>query len=274
LQELGYVEGQNLALEVRGAEGKFDRFPDLAAELVHLKVDVIVAHGPEAALRAARGATDTIPIVMSARDYDPIALGYVAGLARPGGNITGLVQQRLELTAKQLEMLKETLPTVTRVAVLWDDASADQRRAAEAAARPLGVQLQALELRQPPYEFEGAFAAAAQGQAEALLVLNSPLFFRQSEHIVGLATRSRLPTMFGFSRGAQAGGLMAYDVNSIDNWRRIADYVDKILKGAKPADLPVEQPTKFELVINLKTANAFGITMPPSLMLLADEVLQ
>jgi len=274
LQELGYVEGQNLALEVRAAEGKLDRLPGLAAELVRLHVDVIVAAGPESLLRAARGATDTIPIVMSARDYDPIALGYVAGLARPGGNITGVVQQRLELTAKQLELLKEALPTVTRVAVLWDDASADQRRAAEAAARSLGVQLQPLELRHPPYEFEGAFAAAAQGQAEALLILASPVFARQFEHIADLAAKSRLPTMVGFWWGPRAGALMAYDVNNVDMWRRVADYVDKILKGAKPADLPVEQPTKFELIINLKTAKALGITMPPSLLVLADEVIQ
>jgi putative tryptophan/tyrosine transport system substrate-binding protein len=274
LQELGYVEGQNLVLEIRAAEGQFERLPGLAAELVRLNVDVIVAAGPEALLRAARGATDTIPIVMSARDYDPIALGYVAGLARPGGNITGVVQQRLEVVAKQLELLKEALPTVTRVAVLWDDASADQRRAAEAAAQPLGVQLQLLELRQPSYEFAGAFAAATQGQAEALWVLNSPIFFLQRAHIVDLAAKSRLPTMVGFWWGPRAGGLMAYDVNNVDMWRRVADYVDKILKGAKPADLPVEQPTKFELIINLKTAKALGITMPPSLLILADEVIK
>jgi putative ABC transport system substrate-binding protein len=211
---------------------------------------------------------------MSARDYDPIALGYVAGLARPGGNITGVVQQRLELTAKQLELLKEALPTVTRVAVLWDDASADQRRAAEAAARSLGVQLQPLELRHPPYEFEGAFAAAAQGQAEALLILASPVFARQFEHIADLAAKSRLPTMVGFWWGPRAGGLMAYDVNNVDMWRRVADYVDKILKGAKPADLPVEQPTKFELVINLKAAKALGLTIPSTLLFQADEVIQ
>ena len=201
LQELGYVEGQNLTFEVRGAEGQFDRLPALAAELVRLNVDVIVASGPEATLRAARDATNTIPIVMSARDYDPIALGYVAGLARPGGNITGVVEQRLEVVPKQLELLKEALPMVTRVAVLWDEASADQRRAAEAATRPLGIQLQTLEVRDPPDEFAGAFAAAAQGQAEALLVLNSPIFFRQSGPIVDLATKSRLPTMFGFAGG-------------------------------------------------------------------------
>ena len=273
LQELGYVEGQNLALEVRAAEGKLDRLPGLAAELVRLNVDVIVAAGPESLLRAARGATDTIPIVMSARDYDPIALGYVAGLARPGGNITGVVQQRLELTAKQLELLKEALPTVTRVAVLWDDASADQRRAAEAAARTLGMQLQLLELRQPPYEFAGAFAAA-QGQAEALLVLNSPIFFRQRDHIMDLVAKSRLPTMFGFSESVRAGGLMAYDVDNVESGRRIADYVDKILKGAKPADLPVEQPTKFELVINRKTAQMLGLEIPQSLLRQADQVIE
>jgi putative tryptophan/tyrosine transport system substrate-binding protein len=274
LQELGYVEGQNLPFEVRGAEGQFERLPALAAELVRLNVDVIVASGPEATLRAARDATNTSPIVMSARDYDPIALGYVAGLARPGGNITGVVQQRLELTAKQLELLKEAFPTITWVAVLWDEASADQRRAAEAATRPLGIQLQTLEVRDPPDEFAGAFATAAQGQAEALLVLNSPLFFRQSGPIVDRATKSRLPTMFGFAGGARAGGLMAYDVNNVDNWRRLAGCVDKILKGTQPADLPVEQNMKFELVLNLKTAKALGITMPPSLLVLADEVIR
>jgi len=211
---------------------------------------------------------------MRALDYDPIALGYVAGLARPGGNITGVVHQQLELTAKQLELLKEALPTVTRVAVLWDDASADQRRTAEAAARPLGVQLQPLELRQPPYEFAGAFAAAAQGQAEALLVLNSPIFFRQSAQIVDLAARSRLPTMFSASASARAGGLMAYDVDRVESGRHVATYVDKLLKGAKPADVPVEQPTKFEMVLNLKTAQELGITFPPTLLVLADEVIQ
>jgi putative ABC transport system substrate-binding protein len=273
LQELGYVEGQNLALAVWAAEGQFERLPGLAAELVRLHVDVIVASGPEATLRAARDATETIPIVMRARDYDPIALGYVAGLARPGGNITGVVQQRLEVTAKQLELLKEALPTVTRVAVLWDAASADQRRAAEAAARALGMQLQPLELRSPPYEFAGAFAAA-QGQAEALLVLNSPLLLMPRDQIADLVTKSRLPTMSGNSDITQAGGLMSYDVDNVDTWRRVADYVDKILKGAKPADLPVEQPMKFELVINLKTAKALGLTMPPALLFQADEVIR
>jgi putative ABC transport system substrate-binding protein len=274
LQELGYIEGQNLALEVRAAEGQFERLPSLAAELVRLHVDVIVATGPEATLRAARDATATIPIVMRARDYDPIALGYVAGLARPGGNITGVVEQRLEVVAKQLELLKEAFPTVRRVAVLWDDASADQRTVAEAAAQPLGVQLQLLELRQPPYEFADAFAAATQGQAEALWVLNSPIFFLQRAHIVDLAAKSHLPTMVGHPEMARAGGLMSYDVHNVESARRVADYVDKILKGIKPADLPVEQSTKFELIINLKTAQALGITLPPTLLVLADEVIK
>ena len=160
------------------------------------------------------------------------------------------------------------------MAAFWDEASADQLRAAEAAAQALGVQLQPVELRHPPYEFAGAFAAAAQGQAEALWVLNSPIFFRQREQIADLAAKSRLPTMFGASDSARAGGLMAYDVNTVETWRHVADYVDKILKGAKPADLPVEQPTKFELVINLKTAKALGITFPPTLLVLADEVIR
>ena len=198
----------------------------------------------------------------------------MAGLARPGGNITGLVEERLEVTAKQLELVKEVLPTVTRVAVFWDKASAAQLRAAEAAARSLGVQLQALELRHPPYAFAGAFAAAAQGQAEALWFLDSPIFYRQLAHIADLAAKSRLPTMFGASDCARAGGLMAYDVNPVEMWRHVADYVDKILTGATPADLPVEQPTKFELVLNLKTAQALGITFPPGLLILADEVIQ
>jgi putative ABC transport system substrate-binding protein len=185
-----------------------------------------------------------------------------------------VVQQRLEVTAKQLEPLKAALPTVTRVAVLWDDASTDQRRAAQAAARALGMQVQPLELRHPPYEFAGAFAAAAQGQAEALLVLNSPLLLMPREQIADLVAKSRLPTMFGFAESARAGGLMAYDVHNVETWRRVADYVDKILKGAKPADLPVEQPTKFELVLNLKTAQALGVTFPPTLLVLADEVIQ
>ena len=274
LQELGYVEGQNLRLEFRTTEGQLERFPDLAAELVRLNVDVLVASGPEAALRAAKYATSTIPIVMVAIDYDPIALGYIAGLPRPGGNITGVLLQQLELTGKRLELLKEVLPQLRRVAVLWDAPSADQWRAAEDAARVLGVQLHSLERHTPPYEYESAFAAAAREGAEALLVLMSPLFMHDRTRINVLAAQHRLPTMFGEAAFLEAGGLMAYGVSLSDMGRRAAYYVDRILKGTKPADLPVEQPTKFELVLNLKTAQTLGITFPQTLLMLADEVIQ
>ena len=275
LQELGYVEGHNLRLEFRTAEGHLERFPALAAELVQLQVDVLVVPGPEAALRAAKDAASTIPIVMIAIDYDPIALGYIAGLPRPGGNITGLFLQSLELTGKRLELLKEALPQLRRVAVLWDMPSADQWRAAENAAQVLGVQGQSLELHQPPeYDFAGAVRAAVQESADALLVLMSPVFFRQRDRIAALAAQYRLPTMFGVREFVEAGGLMAYGVNLSAMSRRAADYVDKILKGAKPADLPVEQPTEFELVLNLKTAQTLGITFPQTLLFQADEVIR
>jgi ABC-type uncharacterized transport system substrate-binding protein len=274
LQELGYVEGQNLRLEFRTAEGQLDRFPDLAAELVRLNVDVLVAFGPEAALRAAKDATRTIPIVMAAIDYDPIALGYIAGLSRPGGNITGVLLQQLELTGKRLELLKEALPQLRRVAVLWDAAAADQWRAATEAARVLGIQVQSLEQLKSPYEYESAFVAAVQEGADALLVLTSPFFARDRARINALAAQHRLPTMFGARAFLEAGGLMAYGVSVSDTGRRAAYYVDRILKGAKPGDLPVEQPDKFELVVNLQTAQALGITIPPRLLMLADEVIR
>jgi putative tryptophan/tyrosine transport system substrate-binding protein len=275
LEELGYVEGQSLRIEFRNAEGKPERLPALAAELVRLPVDVLVAVGPEVTLRAAQNATRTIPIVMVAVDYDPMALGYIAGLSRPGGNITGLFLQPLELTGKRLELLKEAVPQLTRVAVLWDAISADQFRAATEAARVLGVHVQSLELRDPPaYDIEGALGAAARERAGALLALMSPIIRQQQTRITALAVQYGLPTIAGFLGFAQAGGLMFYGPSNPDMNRRAADYVDRILKGAKPADLPVEQPTKFELVLNLKTAKALGITIPPSLLVFADEVIQ
>jgi putative tryptophan/tyrosine transport system substrate-binding protein len=275
LRDLGYVEGQNLVIEFRTAEGNVERLPALAAEFVQRKVDVLVAGGPEAVLRAARDATSMIPIVMVAVDYDPIALGYIAGLPRPGGQITGLFLQQIEVTGKYLELLKDALPQVTRVAVLWDAVSADQFRAAAGAARVMGVQLQSLELRDPPaYDYASAFTAAAREGAEALIVLRSPLIGLGRDRIAALAAQHRLPTMFPARVWVEAGGLMSYGADAADMYRRAATYVAKILKGAKPADLPVEQPTKFELVISLKTAKALGITMPPSLLLLADEVIQ
>jgi len=274
LQELGYVEGQNLRIEFRTAEGQAERLPDLAAELVRLQVDVLVAAGPEATLRAARHTTSTIPIVMIAIDYDPIALGYIAGLSQPGGNITGVVLQQLELTGKRLELLKEALPQLRRVAVLWDAPSADQWRAATEAARVLRVQLHGLEQHQAPYEYESAFATAVQEGADALLVLLSPLFSRDHTRINALAAQYRLPTMFGAAMFLEAGGLMAYGVNPADMGRRAAYYVDRILTGTKPTDLPVEQPTTFELVLNLKTAQTLGITFPQTLLILADKVIK
>jgi putative tryptophan/tyrosine transport system substrate-binding protein len=276
LSDLGYIEGQHLAIEAPNVEQhKFDQLPSLAAELVRRGVALLVAAGPEVFLRAAREATSTLPIVMIAIDYDPMALGYIAGLPRPGGNITGLFLQQLELTPKRLELLKEAVPTITRVTVFWDAHSADQLHTAEAAARSIGVVLQPVELRHPPYDFDRAFSDAAQGQAGALLVLMSPVFaWPERARIPDLAVKHQLPAMFGDERYAQVGGLMTYGVRLTDMYRRAAYYVDRILKGAKPADLPVEQPTTFELVINLKTAKALGMTIPPSLLLLADEVIQ
>jgi putative tryptophan/tyrosine transport system substrate-binding protein len=275
LHDLGYIEGHNLAIEFRTAEGQMERLPDLAAELVRLQVDVILAAAFEVVLRAARQATSTIPIVMTAVGYDPIAQGYVAGLAHPGGNVTGVFLRQIELTGKRLELLKEAVPQASRIAVLWDALSADQYAAAEEAARVLGLHLQSLELHNPPaYNYEGAFAAAVQGRAEALLMLGSPFFNPERARITNLAAQHRLPAMYHFREFVEVGGLMAYGANLNDIYRLAASYVDRILKGAKPANLPVEQPKKFELLLNLKTAQALGITFPPGLLLLADEVLQ
>jgi len=274
LRELGYIEGQNFASEFRTAEGQPERLPELAAELVRLKVDLIFAAGSEATLRAARQATSTIPIVMVAVDYDSVALGYVASLARPGGSITGVVLNQLELAAKRLELLKQALPRVTRVAVLWDAISADQLKAAQAAAPSLGVRLQPLELRNPPYEFESAFRAAVGGRAGALLILASANLVRGSGRLAELATQRRLPSIAGNPIYAEAGILMSYGASLPDMFRRAAEYVDKILKGAKPADLPVEQPMRFEMVLNLKTAKALGLTLPQSILLRVDKVIQ
>jgi len=273
LGELGYVEGQNLAVEFRNAEGKVDRFPEFVAELVRLRVDVIVA-APAPAIRAAKQATGTIPIVMMALSYDPVALGYVAGLARPGGNITGVHALGLELTAKRLELLKEAVPKLSRVAVLWDALAAAQLKVAEAAAQTLRIELEPLELRNLRYDFESALRAAARARAGGLLALTSPTLARERIRIAELAVKTRLPTISGLPEFAEAGGLMTYAANIVDVHRHAASFVDKILKGAKPADLPVEQPTRFELVINLKTAKALGLTIPQSVLIRADQVIQ
>ena len=274
LRELGWFEGKNIAIEYRHAEGRLERLPDLAAELVRLRVDVIVTAGTPA-IQAAQQVTRTIPIVMAVGG-DPLATGIVASLARPGGNITGLSLISTELSGKRLELLKEIVPAVSRIAVLsnpTDPVSAPQLRETETAARALRVQLQSLEVREPD-EFERAFQAATQGRAGALLTLDGSFIFSHRTRIVGLAAKSRLPAMYGFKEFVDAGGLMSYATNLSDMYRRAATYVDKILKGAKPADLPVEQPTRFELVINLKTAKALGLTIPPSILIRADHLIQ
>ena len=273
LRELGYIEGQNLAIEFRNAEGRTDKLPGLAAELVRLNVDVVVV-ATDPATRAAKEASAKILIVMVSVNYDPVALGYIASLARPGTNVTGVVFLHRELTAKRIELFKEMVPTVKRVAVLSDLHGTDQLRAVEAASRTAGLQLQVLELGNPSYDFESAFRVATRSRADALFVLTTPVIFRERSKIAQLALKDRLPTSFAHREHVEAGELMSYGPNFNDMWRLAAVYVDKILKGARPADLPVEQPTKFELVINLKTAKALGLTIPQSLLLRADEVIQ
>ena len=276
MRALGYVEGQHFVLEYRGAEGQFEGFPDLAAELVRLKVEVIVAQGTPAAL-AAKHATTMIPVVMVGVG-DPVGSGLVASLARPGGNITGLSNLSPELVRKQLEFLKDVRPTVSRVAVLWNPANPASHlmvRAADVAAQAVGVQLHLVEARgRGPDAFDSAFAAMTSAHAGALLVLADNIFFEHRRRLAELAAMSHLPTMHQDGRMVEAGGLISYAASVPDVWRHGATYVDKLLKGAKPADLPVEQPTQFELVINLKTAEALGITIPPTVLFQADAVIR
>jgi putative ABC transport system substrate-binding protein len=273
LRDLGYVEGESIALEYRAAEGKDERLPELAAELVHLKVDVILAEGVPA-VRAAQHASGTIPIVFLS-GTDPVGQGLVASLARPGGNITGLSFNEPELMGKRLELLKAAVPGVTRVAYLWHAApsSAPQLQELERAARALGVQLHPVEVRDP-YPFDEAFATKAAAHADALITQPSAVFFIRRTQIVDLAARTQLPGLFPEREFAEAGGLMMYGPSIPAIVRRAATYVDRILKGAKPGDLPVEYPMKLELVINLKTAKALGLTISPSVLFQADEVLQ
>jgi len=275
LRELGYVEGQNITIEYRWADGSFDRLPDLAADLVRLKVDVIVAVVTQASL-AAKNATGTVPIVMVGVS-DPVGSGLVASLARPGTNITGTSSMTAEVVGKQLELLKETLPKISRMAALWNPANAVfqaiQRRETEAAARALGVQLQILEARGPD-EIDRAFAVMAKERTKALLVLGDPVFTSHRKRIADLAAKQRLPAVSGTREYVEAGGLMAYGPSFPAIYRRAAYYVDRILKGVKPADIPVERPTKFEFIINLKTAKQIGLTIPQSVLYRADRVIK
>ena len=270
LRELGYVYGRHFVTEPRGAEGKPERFPGLAAELVDLHVDVIVASG--LALHALKQAPSTIPIVMAAAS-DPVGSGYVQSLGHPGGNITGLSLQAIETIGKRLELLKELVPAPAPVAVFWHRADPADWPAAEAAARKRGWKLLSLEIRDAG-EIEAVFKAATDARAGALLVFAGRVLVAQARRVAELAAGSRLPAMYDLRPYVEAGGLISYGPNINDIWRRAAVYVDKILKGAKPADLPVEQPTKFELVINMKTAKALALTIPQSLLLRADEVIE
>ena len=276
LRDLGHFDGKNILIEYRGAEGKVDRIPSLVAELVQLNVDVLVVV-TLSSIRAAKQTTKTIPIVMVTGD--PVASGIVDSLARPGGNITGLATLSRDLSGKRLELLTEAVPRLSRVGVLWN---ADEQTGSrgvyfkeyETAARALKIELQSLEVRGPNPDLQGAFQTAAKGRAGGLITITSAPLFLQRKRIADLAIKNRLPSMYQGSAWVEAGGLMSYSADDLEAFRRAATYVDKILKGTKPADLPVEQPTKFELLINLKTAKALGLTIPPVVMMRAERVIK
>jgi putative ABC transport system substrate-binding protein len=278
LRELGYIEGQNIAIEYRYAEGKLDRLPELAAELVGLNVDIIVVSGGGRSPRAAKNATKTIPIVMVGQGLDPVEAGLVETLARPGGNVTGLTIISRELAGKRLELLKEAVPKVARVAVLHEPAAGSVREVKEilpVAARALGLTIRFWEVRAAD-DFDRVFAALNKQRPDGLYVLpgGGPLMFANGKRIAGFASKSRLPSMYTSREFVDTGGLMYYGADLADSYRRVAYYVDKILKGAKPAELPVEQPTKFEFVINLKAAKQIGLTIPPNVLARADKVIR
>ena len=273
LRKLGFTEGEKLIEYRRTDEGTSKAFA-AAAELIRSKVDVVVTFGPEITLKAAVAASQTIPIVMIAVNFDPVAGGYVSDIARPDRNITGLVYRAPELAAKQLELLVEAFPDDKPIAALWEPASAEQFNSAQREAESMHVELRSHKLENPPYDFDEAFRAIAQDGSRMLLVLSGPLFGMQHAHIADLAIQHRLPTMFTFKYYVQAGGLMSYGIDTATIFRRAASFVAKILRGAKPSDLPVEQPTNFEFTLNLKTAKAIGVSVPTSILLRADEVIE
>jgi putative ABC transport system substrate-binding protein len=274
MAQLGYEQGNNFDLEFVQVPsvGKYEAtYREIAAR----NVDVILALDPEIALKSALAVAGPLPIVMIAIDYDPLARGYVPSLARPSGNITGLFFQQIELTTKRLQLMQEALPEMKAVTVLWDQISADQWRAAESAAAPLGMRVSGIEMRAQPYDYDGALAQAGQDQRGGLMVLASPVFgIPDRRRLPDFALRRRRPSMFVTRDYAAAGGLMSYGPSFAAMGRRAAEYVDRIAKGAKPADLPIEQPTKFEFVVNLKTAKMLGITIPQSILLRADELIE
>jgi putative tryptophan/tyrosine transport system substrate-binding protein len=277
LRELGYSEGQNIAIEYRYAEGNNDRSPELAIELVRLKVDIIVVVGGAGPVRAVKNATKTIPIVMAGAGSDPVEAGLIESLARPGGNVTGITNLDRQLGGKRLELLKEAVPKLARVAVLYESANSSSvlevKEVLPAAARALKLTPQPLEVRGAD-DFERVFAAMGKQRSDGLYVLGSPLMRPNAKRIAGLALKSRLPSIYVIKEFVNAGGLMYYGADEAESNRRVAGYVDKILKGAKPADLPVQQPTEFELVINLKTAKQIGLTIPQSMLYRADKVIR
>ena len=278
LRELGYIDGQNIAIEYRYAEGKNDRLPELAADLVRLKVDIIVVAAGDVTIQAAKNATKTIPIVMMGQGSDPVRAGFIESLARPGGNVTGLTRLARELGGERLELLKEAVPKLARVAVLYDPANPaslhEVKDLLPADARALGLTIQLWEIRAVD-DFDKVFAALNKQRPDGLYPLTvGPLMRPNQKRIVGFALKSRLPSVYTSRETVEAGDLMSYGADLADSYRRVATYVDKILKGAKPADLPVEQPTKFELVINLKTAKQIGVTIPQSVLFRADKVIR
>jgi putative ABC transport system substrate-binding protein len=278
LRELGYIEGQNIAIEYRFGEGRPDREPGLAAELVRLKVDIIVVASGDAAIQAAKNATKTIPIVMTGQGSDPVRAGFVESLARPGGNVTGITALNRELGGKRLELLKEAVPKLSRVAVLYDPANQpslhEVKELLPADARALKLTIQPWQIRAVE-DFDKVFAALDKERPDGLYVITSGGVMRPNrKRIAGFALKSRLPSVYGSREAVIAGGLMYYGADFAYSYRRVAYYVDKILKGAKPAELPVEQPTKFELVINLKTAKQIGLTIPPNVLARADKVIK
>jgi putative ABC transport system substrate-binding protein len=274
LRKLGYAEGQNLILEYRTTIQDSSVLTVQAREFVRLKMDVMVALGAEPSLKAVAAASHTIPIVFVANNYDPIALGYVASLAKPGGNVTGIFLRQTELAEKQVELLTEAFPDRKRLAVLWDHISAGQFVTAEARAKLLGLQVRSLKFETPPYDLDAAFRSIAEDKSQMLLALTSQFFADQSGRLVELAIQHRLPSMFIFKPYTLAGGLMSYGADNVAMYRQSASFVAKILQGAKPADLPVEQPVKFEFAVNLKTAKAIGVELPTSILLRANDVIE
>jgi putative tryptophan/tyrosine transport system substrate-binding protein len=274
MRELGYIEGQNLTVDFINLNGQIDRYGEATKELVRRNVDIIIAPGNELALRSALAATDSLPIVITAVDYDPLALNYVTSLARPGRNVTGVFFQQIDLAVKRLELTRETFPDMRAATALWDRISADQWKAVQGAGAALGMQLTGIELRERPFDYEQALAQVPPDRRGTFLALMSPVFYQDRDRIGDVLVRHRMPSMFGSREFVEAGGLVSYGPSLAGMYRRAAEYVDRIARGAKAAELPIEQPTKFELVVNLKTANAIGVTLPTSILLRADEVIE